>query len=169
MAPEGCLLLLPSSVLESWSTTFPPGVGPGGARRRRLRARRKPAPLLLEARPGLPALLAAPGGAQGGQALLLRAPSAAALREAAPGAGLPAYWLSGWFGLALAGWLLAGFWLSKKRFGFWLAFWLLAGFLAGLAGLDIFLARLAETQLRGKLTARIQGSLCCSHTPASAF
>ena len=50
--------------------------GPGGARRRRLRARRKPAPLLLEARPGLPALLAAPGGAQGGQALLLRAPPA---------------------------------------------------------------------------------------------
>ena len=38
--------------------------------------RRKPAPLLLEARPGLPALLAAPGGAQGGQALLLRAPPA---------------------------------------------------------------------------------------------
>ena len=37
---------------------------------------RKPAPLLLEARPGLPALLAAPGGAQGGQALLLRAPPA---------------------------------------------------------------------------------------------
>ena len=46
------------------------------ARRRRLRARRKPAPLLLEARPGLPALLAAPGGAQGGQALLLRGPPA---------------------------------------------------------------------------------------------
>ena len=44
------------------------------ARRRRLRARRKP--LLLEARPGLPALLAAPGGEQGGQALLLRAPPA---------------------------------------------------------------------------------------------
>ena len=44
--------------------------------RQRLRARRKPAPLLLEARPGLPALLAAPGGAQGGQALLLRAPPA---------------------------------------------------------------------------------------------
>ena len=33
-------------------------------------------PGLLEARPGLPALLAAPGGAQGGQALLLRAPPA---------------------------------------------------------------------------------------------
>ena len=49
---------------------------PGGAWRRRLRARRKPAPLLLKARPGLPALLAAPGGAQGGQALLLRAPPA---------------------------------------------------------------------------------------------
>ena len=52
---------LPSSALESWS--------------RRLRARRKPAPLLLEARPGLPALLAAPGGAQGRQALLLQSPS----------------------------------------------------------------------------------------------
>ena len=50
--------------------------GPGGARRRRLRARRKPAPLLLEARPGLPALLAAPCGARRGQALLLRAPPA---------------------------------------------------------------------------------------------
>ena len=50
-----------------------PASGPGGARRRRLRARRKPAPLLLT-RPGLPALLAAPGGAQSGQALLLRAP-----------------------------------------------------------------------------------------------
>ena len=49
---------------------------PPDARSRRLRARRKPAPLLLEARPGLPALLAAPGGAQGEQALLLRAPSA---------------------------------------------------------------------------------------------
>ena len=49
---------------------------PEGARRRRLRARRKPAPLLLEARPGLPALLAAPGGAQGGQALLLQSPPA---------------------------------------------------------------------------------------------
>ena len=53
-----------------------PASGPGGAWRRRLRARRKPAPLLLKARPGLPALLAAPGGAQGGQALLLRAPPA---------------------------------------------------------------------------------------------
>ena len=61
---------------ESWSTTSPPGARPGGAQRRHLRARRKPAPLLLEARPGLPALLAAPGGAQGGQALLLRAPPA---------------------------------------------------------------------------------------------
>ena len=35
-----------------------------------LRARRKPAPLLLETRPGLPALLAAPGR----QALLLQSP-----------------------------------------------------------------------------------------------
>ena len=42
----------------------------------RLRARRKPAALLLEARPGLPALLAAPGGAEGGQELLLQSPSA---------------------------------------------------------------------------------------------
>ena len=50
--------------------------GPEGARRRRLRARRKPAPLLLEARPGLPALLAAPGGAQSRQALLLQSPPA---------------------------------------------------------------------------------------------
>ena len=66
-----------------------PASGPGGAWRRRLRARRKPAPLLLGARPGLPALLAAPGGAQGGQALLLRA-SCRALREAVPGAGPPA-------------------------------------------------------------------------------
>ena len=52
----------------------------GSGKRPGLEARgvdaRKPAPLLLEARPGLPALLAAPGGAQGGQALLLRAPSA---------------------------------------------------------------------------------------------
>ena len=32
--------------------------------------------MLLADRPGLPALLAAPGGAQGGQALLLRAPPA---------------------------------------------------------------------------------------------
>ena len=67
------------SLLRFWKAgVLPrrPAPGPGGARRRRLRARRKPAPLLLEARPGLPALLAAPGGAQGGQALLLRAPSA---------------------------------------------------------------------------------------------
>ena len=35
-----------------------PAPRPRGARRRRLRARRKPAPLLLEAKPGLPALLA---------------------------------------------------------------------------------------------------------------
>ena len=55
---------------------MPPGARAWSARRRRLRARRKPAPLPLEARPGLPALLAAPGGAQGGQALLLRAPPA---------------------------------------------------------------------------------------------
>ena len=54
---------------------FPSVVDYPTSRRRRLRARRKPAPLLLEARPGLPALLAAPGGAQG-QALLLRAPPA---------------------------------------------------------------------------------------------
>ena len=67
------------SLLRFWKAgVLPrrPACGPGGARRRRLRARRKPAPLLLEARPGLPALLAAPGGAQGGQALLLRAPPA---------------------------------------------------------------------------------------------
>ena len=67
------------SLLRVWKAgVLPcrPASGPGGARRRRLRARRKPAPLLLEARPGLPALLAAPGGAQGGQALLLRAPPA---------------------------------------------------------------------------------------------
>ena len=67
------------SLLRFWKAgVLPrrPAPGPGGARRRRLRARRKPAPLLLEARPGLPALLAAPGGAQGGQALLLRAPPA---------------------------------------------------------------------------------------------
>ena len=65
------------SLLRFWKAgVLPrrPAPGPGGARRRRLRARRKPAPLLLEARPGLPALLAAPGGAQGGQAL--RAPPA---------------------------------------------------------------------------------------------
>ena len=43
---------------------------------RRQAARRKPAALLLGARPGLPALLAAPGGARRGQALLLRAPPA---------------------------------------------------------------------------------------------
>ena len=54
----------------------PAAPGPGGAWRRRLRARREPAPLLLEARPGLPALPAAPGGVQGGQALLLQAPPA---------------------------------------------------------------------------------------------
>ena len=53
-----------------------PASGPGGAWRRRFRARRKPAPLLLKARPGLPALLAAPGGAQSRQALLLRSPPA---------------------------------------------------------------------------------------------
>ena len=53
-----------------------PASGPEGARRRRLRARRKPAPLLLEARPGLPALLAAPGRVQGRQALLLQSPPA---------------------------------------------------------------------------------------------
>ena len=53
-----------------------PASGPEGARRRRLRARRKPAPLLLKARPGLPALLAAPGWAQDRQALLLQSPSA---------------------------------------------------------------------------------------------
>ena len=57
------------SLLRFWKA----GVLPcrlAGLEGRRLRARRKPAPLLLEARPGLPALLAAPGGAQGGQALL---------------------------------------------------------------------------------------------------
>ena len=67
------------SLLRFWKAgVLPrrPAPGPRGARRRRLRARRKPAPLLLEARPGLPALLAAPGGAQGGQAPLLRAPPA---------------------------------------------------------------------------------------------
>ena len=67
------------SLLRFWKAgVLPrrPASGPGGARRRRLRARRKPAPLPLEARPGLPALLAAPGWAQGGQALLLRAPPA---------------------------------------------------------------------------------------------
>ena len=53
-----------------------PAPGPGGARRRRLRARRKPAALLLETRPGLPALLAAPGRVQGRQALLLQSPPA---------------------------------------------------------------------------------------------
>ena len=54
----------------------PEAPGPGGAWRRRLRARRKPAPLLLEARPGLPAFFGAPGGARRGQALLLQAPPA---------------------------------------------------------------------------------------------
>ena len=47
------------SLLRFWKAgVLPrrPASGPGGARRRRLRARRKPAPLLLEARPGLPAL-----------------------------------------------------------------------------------------------------------------
>ena len=63
-------------LLGDVTVLHPPAPGPGGARRRHLRARRKPAPLLLEARPGLPALLAAPGGAQGGQALLLQAPPA---------------------------------------------------------------------------------------------
>ena len=66
------------SLLRLWKAgVLPrnPASGPEGARRRRLRARRKPAPLLLEARPGLPALLAAPGGAQDRQALLLQSPS----------------------------------------------------------------------------------------------
>ena len=63
-----------------------PAPGPGGARRQRLRARRKLAPLLLKARPSLPALLPAPGGAQGGQALLLWAPACRAERPCrAPG------------------------------------------------------------------------------------
>ena len=56
--------------------------GPEGARRRHLRARRKPAPLLLEARPGLPALLAAPGGAQSRQALLPQSPPAGLTKRA---------------------------------------------------------------------------------------
>ena len=50
------------SLLRLWKAgVLPrnPASGPEGARRRRLRARRKPAPLLLKARPGLPALLAA--------------------------------------------------------------------------------------------------------------
>ena len=67
------------SLLRLWKAgVLPrsPASGPEGARRRRLRARRKPAPLLLEARPGLPALLAAPGGAQSRQALLLQSPPA---------------------------------------------------------------------------------------------
>ena len=67
------------SLLRFWKAGVLPrrsASGPGGARRRRLRARRKPAPLLLKARPGLPALLAAPGGAQDRQALLLQPPPA---------------------------------------------------------------------------------------------
>ena len=64
-----------SSAVKLWAQANPAS-GPEGARRRRLRARRKPAPLLLEARPGLPALLAAPGGAQDRQALLLQSPPA---------------------------------------------------------------------------------------------
>ena len=67
------------SLLRLWKAgVLPrnPASGPGGAWCRRLRARRKPAPLLLKARPGLPALLAAPGGAQDRQALLLQSPPA---------------------------------------------------------------------------------------------
>ena len=69
-----------------------------------------------------------------------------------------------------AGFLLASGWLA----GFWLAFWLasgwfgwlLAGFLAGFLFFSLFfLARHAETQLRGILQAYL-GSLCCSRTPA---
>ena len=67
---------LPSSVWKAGVLPRNPASGPEGARRRRLRARRKPAPLLLEARPGLPALLAAPGRAQDRQALLLQSPPA---------------------------------------------------------------------------------------------
>ena len=50
-----------------------PAPGPGGARRS---TPSSPSQTCTEVRPGLPALLAAPGGAQGGQALLLRAPPA---------------------------------------------------------------------------------------------
>ena len=67
------------SLLRLWEAgALPrnPASGPEGARRRRLRARHKPAPLLFKARPGLPALLAAPGGAQDRQALLLQSPPA---------------------------------------------------------------------------------------------
>ena len=57
------------SLLRLWKAGIlprHPASGPGGA----WCQRRKPAPLLLEARPGLPALLAAPGG------LLLQSPPA---------------------------------------------------------------------------------------------
>ena len=67
------------SLLRLWKAGIlpcHPASGPGGAWCRRLSARRKPAPLLLKARPGLPALLAAPGRAQDRQALLLQSPPA---------------------------------------------------------------------------------------------
>ena len=63
-------------LLQFWKAGVLPccqASGPGGVRRQHLQARRKPAPKLLEAIPGLPALLAAPDKAQGGQALLLQA------------------------------------------------------------------------------------------------
>ena len=86
--------------------------------------------------------------------------------------------LAGFLGLAwlLAGFLagLAGFWLSKKRLGFLAALaWLLAGFLAGLAGFGwlgpFFLARLAETQLRGKLQAYLGVVMLQPHASTQRF
>ena len=66
-----------SGKLEYYLATWRPALEVRGGR---LRARRKPAPLLLKARPGLPALLAAPGGAQDRQALLLQSPPAGTQR-----------------------------------------------------------------------------------------